>query len=65
MYAKTPTIRRVARILEVSQGTVKRAIELALVVNADEDLSEIADGDLTHQVLLLADRQFRVDPPPC
>ena len=53
------------RILEVSQGTVKRAIELALVVNADEDLSEIADGDLTHQVLVLADRQFRVDPPPC
>ena len=33
-------------------------------VNADEDLSENADGDLTHQAVILADRQFRVDPPP-
>ena len=34
-------------------------------VNADEDLSENADGDLTHRVPVLPDRQFRVDPPPC
>ena len=28
MYAETPSIRRVARIMKVSQGTVKRALEL-------------------------------------
>ena len=28
MYADTPSIRRVARIMKVSQGTVKRALEL-------------------------------------
>ncbi len=28
MYAETPSIRRVARILGVSQGTVKRALDL-------------------------------------
>ena len=27
MYAETPSIRRTARILNVSQATVKRAIE--------------------------------------
>ena len=27
MYAETPSIRRVARIMKVSQGTVKRALE--------------------------------------
>ena len=30
MYAETPSIRRVARIMKVSQGTVKRALELDL-----------------------------------
>ena len=28
MYAETPSIRRVARIMKVSQGTVKRALEI-------------------------------------
>ena len=28
MYAETPSIRRVARIVKVSQGTVKRALKL-------------------------------------
>ena len=28
MYADTPSIRRAARIIKVSQGTVKRALEL-------------------------------------
>ena len=28
MYAETPSIRRVARIMKVSQGTVKRALDL-------------------------------------
>ena len=28
MYADTPPIRRVARIMKVSQGTVERALEL-------------------------------------
>ena len=28
MYAETPSVRRVARIMKVSQGTVKRALEM-------------------------------------
>ena len=28
MYSESPSIRRVARITKVSQGTVKRALEL-------------------------------------
>ena len=28
MYAETPSIRRTARIMQVSQGTVKKALRL-------------------------------------
>ena len=31
-------------------------------VNAEGDLGEKADGDFAHQVLVLPERQFRVDP---